>query len=318
MHQVPVCLRKAQEMAGVRAATTKAERTPPPMTAISSARVASSSYAATSSPVLRQGATGSAVTQLQNKLRAAGHAISADGVFGPQTRAAVVAFQRAKGLSVDGIVGPQTWGALNQVGTGPVLRQGATGASVVDLQNKLRAAGLNIAADGIFGPQTRNAVIAFQRAKGLTVDGVVGPQTWGALGGVSGNPGGGTVLGYVNGQPRQITVSSIGGNHVMRSDAAAAFNNLKAAAAAAGINLHVNSAFRTQAEQAELYRLYLAGQGNLAAKPGYSNHQGGLSVDINMPGSYSGATYRWLQANARRFGFVNDVGGEPWHWTFQG
>lgn len=42
---------------------------------------------------------------------------------------------------------------------------------------------LRIAADGQFGPQTKRAVIAFQKAHGLTSDGVVGPVTWRALGG---------------------------------------------------------------------------------------------------------------------------------------
>lgn len=64
------------------------------------------------------------------------------------------------------------------------LRQGASGAEVTDLQNKLRAAGFDPgASDGRFGPKTLAAVQAFQRARGLAVDGVVGPQTWGALGG---------------------------------------------------------------------------------------------------------------------------------------
>ena len=51
--------------------------------------------------------SGSGVVALQQAL-----GIPADGIYGPQTRAAVVAFQRAQGLMVDGIAGPQTLGAL--------------------------------------------------------------------------------------------------------------------------------------------------------------------------------------------------------------
>jgi peptidoglycan hydrolase-like protein with peptidoglycan-binding domain len=52
-------------------------------------------------------AAGSSVTALQSAL-----GISADGVYGPQTRAAVKRFQRSHGLAVDGIAGPATLGAL--------------------------------------------------------------------------------------------------------------------------------------------------------------------------------------------------------------
>ncbi|MCL2035403.1 MAG: peptidoglycan-binding protein [Oscillospiraceae bacterium] len=38
-----------------------------------------------------------------------------------------------------------------------------------------------IAVDGIFGPQTQGAVIAFQRMFGLTADGIIGPITWNAI-----------------------------------------------------------------------------------------------------------------------------------------
>ncbi len=62
---------------------------------------------------LRGGSSGPAVEDLQRRLKAAGFDPGpTDGQFGPKTRAAVIAFQQAKGLMVDGIVGPQTQGAL--------------------------------------------------------------------------------------------------------------------------------------------------------------------------------------------------------------
>ncbi len=269
---------------------------------------------------------------LQQKLKAKGINVGVDGQFGPKTKAAVIAFQRANGLTADGVVGPKTWAKLNAAApkppaaapSTPTLKQGAKGQSVKNLQTRLRAHGHNVSVDGQFGPATRNAVLAFQRAKGLGADGVVGPQTWAKLNAApsaNNNPtpsGSKKVAGYVNGKARTITVSPIGNGKFLRSDAAVKFNAMKAAAARAGVTLHVNSGFRTMAEQRYLYNLYKAGKGNLAARPGYSNHQGGLSADINAPGGYSGKVYNWLKANAHKYGFKNDVGGEPWHWTFKG
>lgn len=300
------------------------------MPAVSSIR-STQFRAAAAIPTLRKGSRGALVTQLQNKLRAKGYNVSADGDFGPKTEAAVKAFQRAKGLRVDGVVGPNTWAKLNQVTTPPpaaprampTLRQGASGAAVSTLQNRLRAHGYNVSVDGQFGPRTADAVRSFQRAKGLGVDGVVGPNTWSKLNATpSANPrppapAGTPTTGYVNGRPVSIRVSSVGNGQTMRTDAAAAFNRMKADAARAGINLTVNSGFRTMAQQRYLYNLYLQGRGNLAARPGYSNHQNGISADIGTPGGYGGAQYRWLAANGRRYGFINDVRGEPWHWTYK-
>jgi|GEM_PF-2981717 len=75
----------------------------------------------------------------------------------------------------------------------PTLCQGATGASVMDLQQKLNTQGATppLKVDGIFGPLTHAAVLNFQKThpdstgKPLVVDGVVGKLTWGALDQVS-------------------------------------------------------------------------------------------------------------------------------------
>lgn len=65
----------------------------------------------------------------------------------------------------------------------PTLRIGDRGPSVSDLQRLLRRHGHAVAIDGIFGQQTRTAVIGFQNSRGLAADGVVGPKTWAALDG---------------------------------------------------------------------------------------------------------------------------------------
>ena len=73
---------------------------------------------------------------------------------------------------------PTTWPAGRRV-----LRNGARGDDVAELQGMLRAElGRAVEVDGIFGPQTEHAVRAYQRAHGLVVDGIVGPQTWATLG----------------------------------------------------------------------------------------------------------------------------------------
>ena len=67
-----------------------------------------------------------------------------------------------------------------------LLKVGSRGNDVRMMQQKLIELGyLNGKADGIFGSLTREAVIKFQRAKGLAVDGIAGPQTLNALYGTS-------------------------------------------------------------------------------------------------------------------------------------
>ncbi|GAB3625131.1 hypothetical protein GCM10027418_32180 [Mariniluteicoccus endophyticus] len=63
-------------------------------------------------PTVRHGDQGNAVRALQTMLRHHGATIAADGSFGPRTRAALVSFQKKKGLATDGVAGPKTWAAL--------------------------------------------------------------------------------------------------------------------------------------------------------------------------------------------------------------
>ena len=63
--------------------------------------------------VLRQGASGPAVTYLQQRLNVYGANLTVDGSFGPATLAAVKSFQSNHSLAVDGVVGPATWAALD-------------------------------------------------------------------------------------------------------------------------------------------------------------------------------------------------------------
>uniref|UniRef100_A0ACD5GV98 Peptidoglycan-binding domain-containing protein n=1 Tax=Desertifilum tharense IPPAS B-1220 TaxID=1781255 RepID=A0ACD5GV98_9CYAN len=56
------------------------------------------------------------------------------------------------------------------------VRYGSSGATVTTIQSTLRNLGYGVGVDGVFGPQTENAVIAFQRSRGLLADGIVGLQ----------------------------------------------------------------------------------------------------------------------------------------------
>lgn len=123
-------------------------------------------------PVTAEGAHGNRVRVLQYLLWAHGETLLIDGMFGPLTKHAVEAWQKARHLTADGIAGPETWPTLTPASTG----QGATGDVVRAIQIVVGAAD-----DGIFGPQTKAALEAFQKSHGLTADGVAGPQTWPVL-----------------------------------------------------------------------------------------------------------------------------------------
>lgn len=109
-----------------------------------------------------------------------------------------------------------------------------------------------------------------------------------------------------------IQVVTIDGKPVAL-ETARAFQRMRAAAAVDGVQLRIVSGFRSYGEQEHLYRLYQQGRGNLAARPGYSNHQDGKALDLN---SSAPGVLTWLNRNARRYGFLRTVPSEDWHWEY--
>lgn len=165
---------------------------------------------------LRRGSSGPNVVIIQTELNRIAQNYPAipklaqiDGIFGSQTEASVRAFQQIFGLTPDGIVGKATWYALVRLYTSVTrlselrsmgqqfysigweypnsFTQGDTGDQIRFLQYMLSILSdyisqiptVNI--DGIFGPETAEAVIAFQRWLGLPQTGAVDRTTWDEL-----------------------------------------------------------------------------------------------------------------------------------------
>lgn len=150
--------------------------------------------------VLRDGANGASVRELQQQLNQLGYRGSdgkpletASGVFGAHTEHAVRAFQAEQGLKVDGEVGDRTRAALastvreRAAAEARPVEHGDRGPQVLAVQASLTrlgfgdASGQALRGDGIFGDRTQHAVQSFQRDRGLEVDGIVGTQTRQAL-----------------------------------------------------------------------------------------------------------------------------------------
>lgn len=133
------------------------------------------------------------------------------------------------------------------------------------------------------------------------------------LGLMAGSSAAGKGVGYVAGTKTTLRLTEIEGKDV-EVRTAKAFRVMAKAASKKGIDLRIRSGFRTFAKQAKLYKKYRRGEGNLAAPPGYSNHESGRALDLNV----SGHAYSWLQEHAATYGFHRTVPGEAWHWEYLG
>jgi peptidoglycan hydrolase-like protein with peptidoglycan-binding domain len=134
-----------------------------------------------------QASAGPKVAAVQVALKRVGlYNATVDGVRGPVTKAAIVRFQRRRGLSVDGVVGPQTRRAFGKRGRpafgSRTMKKGDRGWDVAAMQYILARRGYPPGAiDAVFGPMTDTALRNFQRAFGLSADGLAGPLTIRAL-----------------------------------------------------------------------------------------------------------------------------------------
>lgn len=129
--------------------------------------------------------------------------IAITGIFNDETRDAVFTFEKEYGLTIDGVVDANTFraiedayrdavsrlpanyrSAIGEPYPGRFLVEGDRGENVEVIQGYLNRIGEAdpeippIAVDGIFGPQTKQAVIAFQRQLGLEENGAIGPVEW--------------------------------------------------------------------------------------------------------------------------------------------
>lgn len=122
----------------------------------------------------------------------------------------------------------------------------------------------------------------------------------------------------------------------LTSNTLAAFEEMKKAAAKDGINLRIVSGYRSYQRQAELYNSYLSRNQSkefvetYSARPGYSEHQTGLAIDVNMASDAFIGTpeQKWLEAHCVEYGFIirypegkqaeTGFKYEPWHIRYLG
>lgn len=124
----------------------------------------------------------------------------------------------------------------------------------------------------------------------------------------------------------------------LRKDAKEAFENLSSEASALGYRIVAVSAYRDYNYQNELFNYYVEEKGldyalDCSAKPGHSEHQTGLAVDVegenkDYDNFEDTKEFNWMKENAHRFGFIlrypkgkEHITGfkyEPWHYRYVG
>ena len=145
--------------------------------------------------------------------------------------------------------------------------------------------------------------------------------------------------GYLDNNKNIINLCAIDGD-LVNILIAPSFLDMRAAAKRDGIEITISSGFRAPYDeintksskgnvvratsQQALYDKFLAGKGNLAAKPGASPHGYGIGMDLNTGGTskarFSNVNrkiYQWLCENSWKYGFVRSVVNEEWHFDYR-
>ena len=140
------------------------------------------------------------------------------------------------------------------------------------------------------------------------------------------------------------TVVSVGGNYKLESKAAAAWQDMQAAASRDGVSLWIISAYRTLERQTELYQEKVEEYKNLGynegdakieagkwvAVPGTSEHCLGYAADLcSLEENFENSDqFAWLQKHCAEYGFIlrypkdkvdiTKISYEPWHYRYVG
>jgi LAS superfamily LD-carboxypeptidase LdcB len=139
-------------------------------------------------------------------------------------------------------------------------------------------------------------------------------------------------------QPKDLVKAKGCGQPTLTQDAADAYDLMCIDITEANLPMSESSSYRSYANQSAIYNSYLKTYGQsytdtIAARPGFSEHQSGLAIDLNNGGSsftlfITTQTYQWVSKHCMNYGFIlrypqgkEDITGyrfEPWHYRYVG
>jgi LAS superfamily LD-carboxypeptidase LdcB len=120
---------------------------------------------------------------------------------------------------------------------------------------------------------------------------------------------------YGNGRIPADALEKVGNTrHTLWAPAAESLTKMMADAEKDGVKIGITDSYRPYTEQVDLARRKgLYSQGGLAAKPGTSEHGWGMAADLDL----NSTALSWMKQNGEKYGFVNNVARENWHWAYK-